>query len=455
MILLVAMGLSIVALPLLIVWPVAGIALLFISRPLIDTTFGQPVLYSFHLTEIVSVAVPIVVGIRLLMAGSKESLSRMPLKRIWIIYVAYIAMFSLVIAFNKDFLQGADVFFRYVNGFIGFYMLQAFVHDDRGKQFRVLLLAMMTAGLFPMGIGLYQLLTGKVWITAQVEGINRYVGLYHDAYTVRYYAFQTIMALLLYGSLFSRNVVARLGLLVYGVVSTAVMIGAYSKSGIVTLAMWGATWTLLRKKMTTFIVLVACVGVVGVYYSSDIADNIAQLFHKEIGAFEGKVHLEQTFQGRWYSWEKMLGQWKKFDSLKQTFGSGEVAIGAHNDFLQILFHGGMVGLLLYLVLLSSIGLAIIGNLRRKSDPMGVAALMLLLMWLVDSIGLVPSAYPGYQWFVWGLIGLSLRLHEDKARAAAQPVPVVRSPLPASGFVVSRPVEAGSRLGGQLTGKAIS
>jgi hypothetical protein len=44
------------------------------------------------------------------------------------------------------------------------------------------------------------------------------------------------------------------------------------------------------------------------------------------------------------------------------------------------------------------------------------------MWLVDAIGLVPSSYPGYQWFVWGFIGLSLRLREEAGRAAERPDP---------------------------------
>jgi hypothetical protein len=34
--------------------------------------------------------------------------------------------------------------------------------------------------------------------------------------------------------------------------------------------------------------------------------------------------------------------------------------------------------------------------------------MILMMYLVDTIGLTPGIYPGYQWYVWGFIGLALR-----------------------------------------------
>jgi hypothetical protein len=54
----------------------------------------------------------------------------------------------------------------------------------------------------------------------------------------------------------------------------------------------------------------------------------------------------------------------------------------------------------------------------------VAALMVYTMYLIDTIGLVPSVYPGYQWFVWGIIGLSLRRAAEERRlplaAASQP-----------------------------------
>jgi hypothetical protein len=420
MILYTAICFSIVALSLLVIWPVAGIVLLFISKPIIDTTFAQPLLHEFRLTEIVGALVPILVFGCMLVAHPEQSLRRMPLKGIWIIYTAEVFFFSSFILYNEGLVAGANVFFRHINGFVGFYMLQAFFYDHQAKRLRILLLGLIIASLFPMGIGVYQLMTGKVWIAAQVEGITRYVGLYHDAFTVRYYAFQTILALVLYGALYARrNLFLKAGALAYGVVSTAVMIGAYSKTGVVSMMLWVTSWTVLQRKFVTFLLLGSCAGLIGVYYASDITANIVQLFHKEIGHLEGEVELERTFQGRWYGWKEMMSRWENFHWLRKVFGSGEVAFGAHNDYLQMLFHGGIFGLLIYLSLLITIGFRIASDLRRKVDPMGVSALMLFLMWMVDMIGLVPSSYPGYQWFVWGMIGLSLRLREEEGRAREQ------------------------------------
>jgi hypothetical protein len=174
---------------------------------------------------------------------------------------------------------------------------------------------------------------------------------------------------------------------------------------------------LLQKRYLVF-ALITIGGTVAVaYYGSHFVGNVQQMFHKEIGFLHGQVAQERTFAGRWYGWEEMMAEWDKLGWPSKTFGSGKVALGAHNDYLLLLFNGGIVGLGIYLSLLASIGVRIAKNLWRRADPMTVAALMLFLMWMVDTIGLVPSAYPGYQWFVWGMIGLSLRLREDESRAA--------------------------------------
>ena len=48
------------------------------------------------------------------------------------------------------------------------------------------------------------------------------------------------------------------------------------------------------------------------------------------------------------------------------------------------------------------------NYLRDNSPLNVMALMIFAMWIIDTIGLHPSLYPGYQWYVWGIIGLAIR-----------------------------------------------
>lgn len=406
-------GLSLLTLATFWISPAVGITFLIVSKPIIDTTFNQS-LFGIRLTEVVGVTVPFIIFGLMFSASPDRSLRRMPLKLIWVIYAADILFFSLLIVYNQGVVSGASVFFRYINGFVGFYMFQAFFHQEDGKKIKWLLLALIVAGLFPMGIGLYQFLTGKIWFREQAEGLIRYIGLYHDAFTVRAYAFQTILALILFTALYAkRHFVIQSMALSYGLISLLVLFKAHSKAGFLSLALWATSWTILQKKIVALSLIVITSAVVATYYSSEVVGSITQLFHKEIGAIDGEVKLDRTFAGRWYGWREMISRWTEFHWIKKMAGSGEVALGAHNDYLQTLFHGGLMGLFIYLTLLICVGFRIIANLWKRVDPIGVAALMLFLMWLVDTIGLVPSAYPGYQWFVWGIIGLSLRLREEE------------------------------------------
>jgi hypothetical protein len=79
----------------------------------------------------------------------------------------------------------------------------------------------------------------------------------------------------------------------------------------------------------------------------------------------------------------------------------------------VLFHGGLLGLGIYITLLCSVGWAIARSLWERCDIWAIAPLFVFIMWIVDTIGLVPSAYSGYQWFVWGIIGFCLRHRQEE------------------------------------------
>jgi hypothetical protein len=402
-----AITLAIGTLLMLAVNPVIGIVLLFISKPIIDATWDVPLFLGMPLTQIISGLVPIFVVGRMVIAKNDESFRLMPLKWIWLVYVCYAAIFSAFILYNQDPQSAANIFFRYGNGFAGFYMLQAFFHQDHRQ--KLLFLAMMIGGLFPIGVGLYQLATGTTWQVQDIEGISRNIGMYHDAITIRHYAMQTILAIFLFGSVSTHQHILQLaGRWLYLSLAIAVMAKAYSKAGFLTLGLWVVCWNGLQKRFlaVSFLALFGFLG--GSYYATQHIDQIVQIYHKEISFIQGQGEAERTFNGRWYLWQQMYGEWGQLDWPAKTFGSGKVALGSHNDYFQMLFHGGIFGLLIYLVLLGTIGFRILTNLRRKADPMTIAGLMALTSWLVDTIGLVPSSYSGYQWFIWGIIGLSVR-----------------------------------------------
>ncbi len=414
MLLVIALVLSVMTFGAFVMAPMTGVALLFIAKPVVDATWRELLVAGMPLTQIVAGLVPLVVLGHMLTASNDAQLTRMPLWPLWMVYTVVLSLSVVQIIYGQDLRTGFSVLLRHMNGFIGFYMVQAFFRRER--EIKLFLTALVVAGLFPMGMGLYQLATGIVWQgeEQQIEGIIRNVGLYHDAITIRQYALQTILAILLYAAAFPpQRVAAATGLWALAGLAVVVLSKAYSKAGLAILGLWALSWTLLRRKLVVFLALLGIGAVVGAYLASNYLGEVARIYQKELGFLSGTVAADRTFNGRWYVWQEMFREWQKLGTAAKVFGSGREALGAHNDYLQILFHGGLIGLALYLALLASVGTLLVRNLMRRVDPFAVAGFMVFLAWMVDTIGLVPSAYSGYQWFVWGMIGLSLRVRQEE------------------------------------------
>lgn len=398
---------SLIALFLLIARPKWGLFALFLVRPLVDATWSQSLVGDFKLTEIVSSLVPIIVIGRIVLVDGREgTFARMPLKWLWVAWSLDVACFSCWIMFAQDWRGGLSVLMRHLDGLAGFYMVQAYCRNDR--DFLQFAWVMALAGIFPMATGVFEGITGIHWrITLGEDDVIRNIGLYHDAITIRYLALQTILSLLLIVAIGKRSRIVSVLCLGYAIAAAFVLKGAYSKSGFLTLGSWMLLWPLLRKKYIAFAGLMLAVGFALLGYSDVIMNSGGFIFNEEIAAVQGKAQINQTFSGRWYIWEDMAEEWQTLGTASKLLGAGRVATGSHNDYLQVLFHGGVLGLSIYVALLCAVGWSIAKILWIRSDIWAIAALFTYIMWMVDTIGLVPSAYSGYQWFTWGVIGYCL------------------------------------------------
>jgi O-antigen ligase len=413
----------------LLAFPSIGVLLALMARPIVDATWNHPIVGNLRWTEVISVAIPVEILIFMaLRAKSSQSIKRLPLLNIWYLNLSATFISFCLISIEQGPIAAFSVFFRQINGFVGYYMGQAFFLQDKGLG--KFLLALLMAGLFPLAVGLYQWVTGTQWIQAEAEGLTRYVGLYHDAFTIRYYMEQLILAAVLYSAIFGhRRVFLNLALAILGICALVVMFRAYSKSGMLTLAAWGSVWAILGRRFIFLGVVAAIFLAIGIYYLPEILGQLQQLFHKEIGAIEGNTEVERTLAGRWYGWKEVWESWKEIGIFGKSFGSGLVATGVHNDYLMLLLHGGLFAVASYLALLFTVGYKLIGYARKTRTPLALGGVMAFCMWMIDSIGLVPSAYPGYQWFIWGIIGICLRRgQEESKREKVEKAAVREQPL---------------------------
>jgi hypothetical protein len=389
--------------------PKQGILFTLMAKPIIDTTWGE-VFFGIKLLYIMGVGVPVLVFIHAIFNKEEDRLSEMPLFWFWLTYISWNFITSQIITYQSG-MKGLDIFFRVLNGFLGFYWFQRYFREK--EDLNKLLLAMLVAGMFPIGVGVFQFVTGYTWKAWVAEGGMRNIGLYHDQATLKYYFFQTVAALLLYISYFgNKGKVRKVMLSAYFVLCVPVLYKLYVKSGNVAFGLWLLIWTGLQKRFLLLGLIVFSAVLLNTVSGNRLLGDILDTYQKEIGVIRGDVELERSFAGRWFRWKAWFNEWQSAGILVKAFGTGKTGSGAHNDYIFVVTRSGVVGLLSYLLLLGSIGVSMAFSLLRRMTPLKVLSLMIFCLWLVEAIGLVPSGYPSFQWFAWGFIGLSLRLDRD-------------------------------------------
>ena len=395
---------TVVCLIYLVTSPFRGLLLLFALKPVIDASWNYS-FGGFNLLRVVGVAVPLLFLPRIL---TKKSflLNNQRWKYLAIGYLMCNSLSIVFLLLDHQYLQFANLLLRSLNGFLAFFLL-AFYFDDREK-FRYLLIALLIAGIFPVLMGMYQEATGVVWRERQTISLVRNVGLYHDAFNIRFYGFQTIAAILLYLSYFKPSKRWSIGALIaYMLCCSYVIFNVHSKAAIVIACLWIFIWTVLNRKIHyTFLIVVAILGI-NLASSNIIFESTATVFSKEIKFKQGEIQdSRRMLAGRGFIWEKYWQRWKKLNPEMKIFGTGQ-SLPVHNEFFRILFASGVIGFMTYIFLMMIVGWMLLSRLRLQKTPINILALMLFLMWLVDCIGLHPGLYVSYQWFILGMIGLSV------------------------------------------------
>lgn len=396
--------------------PVNGILFLTLVKPVVDTSFYVVFMGNLNLTRVHGVLIPSIIILYMMTARGDSRLRHMPMKALWLIYGADVFLFSGIVAYSSGLLEAADVFFRHINGLVGFYMFQAFFTAD--ERLKKLFFVMIIAGIFPVVTTLYQIVTGVQWHVLEhsiSEGVMRNTGLYYHILTVRYYCYQTLAGMLLYWSMFKRpGMMARLAALALLAGIIVVTYKTYSKAGYLEIILWGLIWFTLRKKFLVLVTIALVFMLVIPFYATEIVDDISRVFHREVAAVSGDDEVGATaFAGRLPGWQARIDQFMDLHPLQQMFGSGVVSTGVHNDYLMMLMHGGIFGLGIYVALFGTLGVLLVRELVRKVDPLGIVAFMLYATFLVETVGLEPSSYPHFQWLVWGMVGLFLRRRQDE------------------------------------------
>ena len=404
MIAIAALLATIASIVLLLFSPFNGVLTTVMLKSFVDASWDKTFL-GINSLQTLSVALPVLILPRILFSRTRRFFD-MELTGIAlaVFFTSMIGVSGLLAA--GKFYSSVEYFFRIVSGCMGFVLFQYYFNER--EAFRKLILFLLLAGLFPVLVGIYQGLTGTMWrIETTSAGMFRYVGMYHDAFTVRYYGYQTLTAILLYWSYFAdRKLIMKAMLALYGCATIFVIFKGYSKTGLLIFVVWAFIWAFVARKIHWLLVIAAAVMVINFTMDNRILNDTERVYMKEIGAYEGTMDEKYILSGRMVVWESAWNKWNEVDTFKKLFGSGANP-PVHNEYLRILICNGIVGLLVFIVSLIIISGKVVGRVLARASPLNVTALMVLCMLIIDTIGLHPDLYPAYQWYIYGFITLAL------------------------------------------------
>lgn len=408
--------------------PQKAILLIFLTKPVIDATwyFRIPFL-GLNFLQISGVIVPAL--ILLLIYSYKVKIFEYRLTKIFFIvvlssaisYVSYmIGSIDSSSSFVNRIVFGLVTFLQFVNGFAMFCILPYLFKTDQERQ--TLFLVLMLSGLFPMVtayLQIFGIMEGRELRTT--GNLIRISGFYYDSSNLRFYAMQMIIAIFIYAEgirhransynrLISIVLSITIGLLLY------VMYRGYSKSALIILFTWIIIYALFKKKLLLGAALI--VGASSIYLTNPVVSNeIDRLLYKEQAYIEGRLpeQLEYTLLGgRLKQWKNYLDQFESESFVNQLIGYSFIeGAPTHNDFVRMLISNGYLGLLSYCIFLLFLISVLLKAFFQNKDNLSIGAIMIFIAFFIDSLGLTPSIYTGYSWFVFGLISLSINREQLK------------------------------------------
>lgn len=414
----------------------AAILLVYGTKPIIDAAWDLQIPgVGLNFLQIVGAAFPILAFV--IMRFNRPQVALHPILTSWKILVGWNLFAVLVIAISNMqsglslpdgyIVRNAAVFFQFLNSYVAFALVPyLFSTDEQRKRF---ILVVMLAGLFPLITAFLQIggiIQGRLLRTT--GDLIRISGLYHDSTNLRIYSFQTILAILTYLSAYWNLSLGRARwkaffALIQIPFLLVVIYRGYSKASIAIILAWGSLLLLMsRQRLVVSLLFGMALAYVAVT-DNRVIDEIESLFRKEIWYAEGQLAEDVQYTllgGRFVYWGSALDNFVDQELAVQLVGIDySRAASLHNDFLRTLVATGVIGLTLYIFLLFQMTWHLVMQTFNRSSKLALPALLALVAFIIDCLGLVPLLYPGYSWITFGIISMALHPTLTEARPKDQ------------------------------------
>ena len=408
---LLVIGLTIFCLVLYALTPYKGWLAIWLFKPVIDVGWSSEFSISgLRMTELIGAGLPAVVIGRMLLLRSDRP-PQYIMSKTWSVYLFSALLGALMMIAQGDLVPAASYSARVLNGVLAFYSMQVWFRDP--QKFKMLLIIMIIAGIFPMVQGMMEIMSGTTWRgRGGYGGQERISGVYHNSTNLRYYACITVTAIALYWVYFAKRGTL-LKILFLGIIAVCavIMFKVYSKAGFAQVAVAGLAWMYFSRKFALPAAMIIAVLIANVALDNVVFYELDRTFGTEFEVIQGERDEDRLMGGRVRLWKEQVAIWKESSILNRLIGGSSGGRGAkgggHSDWIRSLRQNGFIGTLIYAWFLIVFGFVIMRKVFKQRTALNIVAAVLYWSWIIESIGLTPAVYTNFQWYVWGFIGLAL------------------------------------------------
>lgn len=201
------------------------------------------------------------------------------------------------------------------------------------------------------------------------------------------------------------------------IVVSAVIVSSIKRGGFVTLLSGAVVYVWCKQYISNKRNLSLLFGLIGLGILAYGINHMVVFFESDI--FERFMSLQDDQgSGRLEVWQTVIDNLRQSDTASFLLGHGyrsvEVPIGndlvpAHNDFLEVFYDFGLIGLVLYLIAWYHLIADTIRMIRRKSPYAPTFSMMVVIVFIFSMLSIVIYYFWVTYFFI--MIGLTLGQHE--------------------------------------------
>jgi len=384
------------------------------KKPFIASILFSPIIAStwkfqfsgISLIDLYFVLFVLIFIIRILI--KKECLYVVPYQKLFLIYVFVLIFVSLNIYARGGILTAVEFLSKSLYLPLCFYWSS--IYFSKRKDAKTLIISFILAVIFPLLFIFIQKATGYTWRYHETRGLVRSQGVYHDVVSARIFIIQALLGSYLYWHYFLNAVRSLIIKYLLVFLSSLCVIGLYflySKAIVVTLILWILLFAFLKKRIYILPLALGLFFLINSILGNRLLSDMRILFSKEIEYAAGNISSDYVLAGRGGIWKMYSKEWKDLPILEKMIGTGRSHGFFHNDFLRVLFSGGLLLLILYGGLIIFFSVKLFKSFKSEGKIIHFAALLGISYYLAESLGQLPGFYPIIQPVTWGLVGLSL------------------------------------------------